>query len=81
MKKHYDHIHSLFSPPSQGIPVLSIIMNLNDNYTGGDLVFWDNYSISLGESDIVIFPSLFLFEHKIEKVTKNCRYSGVCWTW
>jgi hypothetical protein len=37
MRKHHDHIATLFSPPEQGIPVLSFIGNLNDDYEG-DLV-------------------------------------------
>jgi predicted 2-oxoglutarate/Fe(II)-dependent dioxygenase YbiX len=29
--------------------------------------------------DVVVFPSLFLFPHRIEEVTENIRYSGVAW--
>jgi predicted 2-oxoglutarate/Fe(II)-dependent dioxygenase YbiX len=29
--------------------------------------------------DVVVFPSLFLFPHRIEEVTENMRYSGVAW--
>jgi predicted 2-oxoglutarate/Fe(II)-dependent dioxygenase YbiX len=81
MRKHSDHIHSIFDGELKGIPVLSIIINFNDNYENGDLIFWDNYKIDLGIGDIVVFPSLFLFPHRVEEVTKNVRYSGVCWGW
>jgi len=81
MRKHYDHIKSLFDGDLRGIPVLSIIINFNDDYEGGDLIFWDNYKVDLGEGDVVIFPSLFLFPHRVEEVTKNMRYSGVAWGW
>lgn len=81
MRKHSDHITSLFDGASKGIPVLSIIINFNDDYENGDLIFWDDYKIDLGAGDVVIFPSLFLFPHRVEEVTKNVRYSGVCWGW
>jgi len=79
MRKHYDHITSLFDGDIKGIPILSIIINLNDDYEGGDLIFWDDYKVDLGEGDVVVFPSLFLFPHRVERVTKNMRYSGVAW--
>ena len=81
MRKHSDHITSLFDGESKGIPVLSIIINFNDDYENGDLIFWDDYRVYLGVGDVVIFPSLFLFPHRVEEVTKNIRYSGVCWGW
>lgn len=81
MRKHYDHIKSLFDGDLKGIPVLSIIINFNDDYEGGDLIFWDNYKVDLSEGDVVMFPSLFLFPHRVEEVTKNMRYSGVSWGW
>lgn len=79
MRIHCDHIRSLFEGEVKGIPVLSIIINFNDDYQGGDLIFWDDYKVDLGEGDVVVFPSLFLFPHRIEEVTENIRYSGVAW--
>jgi predicted 2-oxoglutarate/Fe(II)-dependent dioxygenase YbiX len=79
MRIHCDHIKTLFEGEVRGIPVLSIIINFNDDYKGGDLIFWDDYKIDLGEGDVVVFPSLFLFPHRIEEVTENIRYSGVAW--
>jgi predicted 2-oxoglutarate/Fe(II)-dependent dioxygenase YbiX len=79
MRIHCDHIKTLFEGEVKGIPVLSIIINFNDDYKGGDLIFWDDYKVDLGEGDVVVFPSLFLFPHRIEEVTENVRYSGVAW--
>ena len=79
MRIHCDHIKTLFGGEVKGIPVLSIIINFNDDYKGGDLIFWDDYKVDLGEGDVVVFPSLFLFPHRIEEVTENIRYSGVAW--
>ena len=79
MRRHSDHIKTLFEGEVRGIPILSIIMNFNDDYEGGDLIFWDDYKVDLGEGDVVVFPSLFLFPHRVEEVTENIRYSGVAW--
>ena len=38
MRKHFDHIHSIFDGQYKGIPVLSFIGILNNNYLGGELV-------------------------------------------
>ena len=81
MRQHHDHIHSLFDGKEKGIPILSFILNLNDDYEGADLYFWDDYTINLGKGDIVMFPSLFLFPHGVNEVTKGRRYSAVSWAW
>lgn len=81
MREHFDHIYTLFDGREKGIPVLSLILNLNDNYEGADLLFWDDYRISLGLGDIVIFPSIFLFPHKVSETIKGHRYSAVSWAW
>ena len=63
---------------------LSIIMNLNDDYEGGDLVFTDQKDneikrLKLNKGSIVFFPSNFMYPHKIEPITKGTRYSIVAW--
>jgi hypothetical protein len=63
---------------------LSIIMNLNNKYEGGDLIFTDQKGnelkrYSLSEGSIVFFPSNFLYPHSIEPITKGTRYSVVAW--
>lgn len=63
---------------------LSIIMNLNDKYEGGDLVFTDQKEkeikrLKLSKGSIVFFPSNFIYPHKIEPITKGTRYSIVAW--
>ena len=81
MRQHHDHIHSLFDGVDKGIPVLSFILNFNDNYEGADLFFWKDTIIPLGKGDVVIFPSLFLFPHGVTEIKKGVRYSGVAWSW
>ena len=81
MRQHHDHIHSLFDGNEKGIPVLSFILNLNDDYEGADLYFWEDYVVKLGKGDIIMFPSLFLFPHGVTEATKGTRYSAVSWAW
>ena len=81
MRQHHDHIHSLFDANEKAIPVLSFILNLNDDYEGADLLFWDDYVVPLGKGDIIMFPSLFLFPHGVKEATKGKRYSAVSWAW
>ena len=63
---------------------LSIIINLNDNYEGGDLIFTDQKNkeikrLQLGKGSIVFFPSNFMYPHSIEPIKKGTRYSIVAW--
>ncbi len=81
MKQHCDHITTLFDGNERGIPVLSIVLNLNDEYDGGQLYFWNDYEPKLEKGDIIIFPSGFLFPHGVREVTKGKRYSAVSWAW
>ena len=77
-EKHIDH--SLHSPRT-----LSCIINLNENYEGGDLVFYTPdqkdilKKIKCTTGTIIFFPSNFLYPHQIEPITKGTRYSIVTW--
>jgi hypothetical protein len=79
MSKHIDHIVSLFSGNPRGIPILSILGLLNDNYQGGEFIMFDDYEIKLKAGDLLIFPSVFLYPHLVKPVTKGIRYTFVSW--
>ena len=79
MSKHQDHIQSLFTGNRRGIPILSIVCVLNDNYEGGEFIMFDNYEIKFKAGDLIIFPSVFLYPHLVKPVTKGTRYSFVSW--
>ena len=81
MRRHHDHIASLFSGDERGIPVLSFILNLNDDYEGADLYFWEDYKVPLGKGDVIMFPSLFLYPHGVTEATRGRRFSAVSWAW
>ena len=79
MSKHCDHIQSLFTGNIRGIPILSIVGVLNDNYEGGEFIMFDDYEIKFKAGDLIIFPSIFLYPHLVKPVKKGTRYSFVSW--
>lgn len=81
MRTHYDHIHSLFDGHQKGIPAVSMVGILNDDYEGGEMIFFNDHEIKTQAGDLVIFPSCFLYPHRINEVTKGTRYSFVSWAW
>ena len=81
MSKHSDHIVSLFEGERRGIPILSIVAVLNDNYEGGEFIMFDDYEIKFKAGDLIIFPSVFLYPHLVKPVKKGTRYSFVSWAW
>lgn len=58
----------------------TMIINLNDDYVGGQLNFHnDLVSYELGKGDVVIFPSSYAYPHKINPISDGVRYSIVTW--
>ena len=64
---------------------ISVIINLNEEYEGGDVVFYNPltdrpYSKpNLKSGDIILFPTNFLYPHQVTPITKGIRYSIVSW--
>ena len=81
MALHCDHIHSMFDGERKGIPILSILGVLNDDYEGGQFVMFDDTKIKFDKGDVLVFPSLFLYPHKVEPVKSGTRYSYISWAW
>jgi predicted 2-oxoglutarate/Fe(II)-dependent dioxygenase YbiX len=80
MAEHVDHIRSLFDGEQKGIPVLSIIGLLNDDFTGGEFVLCDEV-IPLKKNSLMIWPSVFLYPHKVMQIKSGTRYTFVGWAW
>lgn len=80
MRRHVDHIHTIFDGTAKGIPVLTILMNLNDEYEGGELIVCDNEH-KLRKGDVILFPSCFLYPHEVKEVISGVRFSAVSWAW
>lgn len=81
MKLHCDHIHSMFDGARKGIPALTILGTLNNDYTGGEFVMWDSEVIEIPAGAIAVFPSNFLYPHEVRPVKSGIRYSYVSWAW
>ena len=81
LEKHIDHIHSIFDGQKKGIPIFSIVGLLNEDFEGGEFVLWDDYVVPLKTGTVIIFPSNFLYPHKVNKITKGIRHSFVSWVW
>ena len=79
MKEHCDHIHSMFQGSPKGIPILTVLGCLNEDYVGGDLIMFQDKTIEMKTGDIVIFPSNFLYPHKVTEITEGTRYTFVSW--
>jgi len=80
MRAHADHIRTLFDGQAKGIPVLSVVGVLNDDYEGGDLIICgEPYRLKPGQ--IIVWPSCFLYPHEVTEITAGTRYSFVSWAW
>ena len=54
---------------------ISLTMYINDDYTGGELEYvWFNKTYRPDPGDIIIFPSNYIFSHKVHKVLSGTRY-------
>ena len=81
MDHHCDHIQTLFDGKNKGVPILSCLGLLNDNYEGGEFFILDDFKIDLKKGDLLIFPSNFLYPHRVLPVTSGIRYSYISWVW
>ncbi len=76
--EHIDHIHSIFDGTYKGIPVISFVGVLNDDYEGGDFIIRGE-KVALKTGDVIMFPSCYLYPHEVTTITKGTRYSIVAW--
>ena len=81
MALHCDHIHSMFDGQRKGIPTMTFLAILNEDYEGGEFIMFDDKEIKFKEGSAVVFPSCFLYPHTVKPVTKGVRYSCVSWAW
>jgi|TARA_R110002020_G_scaffold101968_1_gene239768 hypothetical protein len=81
MAEHCDHISSLFDGQVKGIPMLSIVGQLNEDFEGGEFVMFGDKKIEFESGDLIIFPSNFMYPHRVDPVKKGTRYSYVSWVY
>jgi len=78
MREHYDHIHSIFDGKMKGVPIISIVGQLNEDYEGSEF-YCRGRKIELKTGDILLFPSNFMYPHEVRETKKGVRYSFVSW--
>jgi predicted 2-oxoglutarate/Fe(II)-dependent dioxygenase YbiX len=68
---HFDHFPR----------VLSISLILNDNYDGGDFLFFEKNTMKVEKlkGSAVVFPSNFCFPHAVTPVSNGDRHSIITW--
>ena len=60
--------------------MLSISFTLNENYNGGNFLFFDEkYKIKKKKGMAVVFPSNFCFPHAVTPVTNGDRHAIITW--
>ena len=78
IEEHVDHIHAIFESRPAGIPIISLVGCLNDDYEGGVFHLCDK-PVDIKAGEFIVFPSVFLYPHYVTPVTKGTRYSWVSW--
>lgn len=80
MRQHCDHIQSLFDGQYRGIPTLTVLGTLNDDYDGGEFKLMGE-TVKMGAGSVIVFPSNFLYPHEVTPIKKGVRFSFVSWVW
>jgi hypothetical protein len=81
MRLHCDHIYSMFDGQRKGVPILTVLGALNDDYDGGELLMFGDQQVHLPAGSVVVFPSNFMYPHEVKPVKSGVRYSYVSWVW
>lgn len=59
---------------------VSSILYLNDNYTGGEIEFPRfNLRIKPEANSMLLFPSTYVYNHEVHRITSGTRYAIVSW--
>jgi predicted 2-oxoglutarate/Fe(II)-dependent dioxygenase YbiX len=62
-------------------PLVTVIVMLNDDFEGGELILLDDYEVKLKAGEACYFPSNFMFPHQVKPVTKGVRLTVNAWSW
>jgi len=79
-QRHVDHVNTIFDGERKGIPTLTIIGWLNDDFEGGEFYICDK-KIDSKPGDVIMFPSNFVYPHEVTPILSGVRYSWVSWVW
>lgn len=85
MAPHIDHIKALFDGKDKGIPVLSVVGVFNRAEKGGEFLIkcptMDEKEFLSESNTVVVFPSCFIYEHRVSTVEEGVRDSYVSWAY
>ncbi len=74
--------HPAMAASGMGWPLISCSMMLNDDYEGGAFeLFGGGQVIAPRAGRVVLFPSSFMYPHKITPITRGVRYVVVGWAY
>ena len=80
LKQKIIHIHDIFDGVDKGVPILSIVGALNDNYEGGEFCLGP-HTFKMEQGDILLFPSSFVYPHHVNEIKKGTRCTFVSWAY
>jgi len=80
MRPHLDHIRDIFDGTAKGIPLVTILGLLNDDFEGGNFLI-NGEKLNFKTGDIMIFPANFMYPHEVTEITNGVRQSFVSWGW
>jgi Rps23 Pro-64 3,4-dihydroxylase Tpa1-like proline 4-hydroxylase len=79
MRNHVDNIYKSHGQ-QYGYPHVTSLVFLNDDYEGGEFSMCDStQKFKLEQGSVIVFPSNYMYDHEVSKVTKGDRYT--CMTW
>jgi len=81
LHNHCDQIRNLVEGFQKGVPKITTLGVLNDDYSGGEFLMFEDEVIETKVGDIIVFPSSFLYPHLVKEVTDGERYTFVSWAW
>jgi len=79
IRQHSDLTHNVTDLTHPAL--LSVVGLLNNDFKGGEFIICDDLNMNLGAGDIIIFPSQFLYPHRVNEVTEGTRYSFASWVY
>jgi predicted 2-oxoglutarate/Fe(II)-dependent dioxygenase YbiX len=86
-KEHTDDFQSLITDAQGNIKrdslikrKITLIVQLNDDFEGGGLSFFnDTYKVKVKQGSVILFPSVYMYPHQALPVTKGTRWSLITW--
>ena len=74
------HIDNAYMYSGRADLSFTVFINCKDNYEGGEFAMLDEtYKPEVKQGSVIVFPSNFMYDHEVKKVTKGNSYSVMTW--